>query len=165
MNIWYTIYTSNGSYGGGSWVCAYSFGPMTFECGPNAPQKHVPGNRNHPKARPGTTQKAPKVNLRVPRSKEARKSGLNTAQQLVGVPQYTQKALKWNARRQNRASWNSSHTASTANTDTFPMQEMLPRDPLLYAPVARMTVFELIPSNQIKYKNLYNNYPVVLFSY
>ena len=84
----------NGRYGGGSGVCVYSFGPVTFECGPNASQKHVRGAQNHPKARPGTTQKAPKVNLGVPRSKKAPKSRLNTVQQLIGVPQYSQKALK-----------------------------------------------------------------------
>ena len=68
-----------------------SFGPVTFECGPNAFQKHVRGAQNHPKARPGTTQKAPKVNLSVQKSPQ---SGLRTIQQLFGVPQYTQKALK-----------------------------------------------------------------------
>ena len=88
------LYTSNGRYGGGSGVCEYSFGPMTFECGPSASQKHLRGAQNITNARPGTTQNALKVNLGVPRSKMAPKSRLNTVQQLFGAPQYTQKALK-----------------------------------------------------------------------
>ena len=80
-------YTSNGRYGGGSGVCEYSFGPVTFECGPNASQKQVRGAQNHPKARPETTQKAPKVNSVVPRSKEAGSAAFR-------APHYTQKALK-----------------------------------------------------------------------
>ena len=63
--------TSYGRYGGGSGICESNFGPVTFEFGTNASQKHMRGVQNHPKARPGTTQKAPKVNLGVPRSKEA----------------------------------------------------------------------------------------------
>ena len=81
------LITSNGRYGGGSGVCEYSFGPVTFECGPNASQKQVRGAQNHPKARPETTQKAPKVNSVVPRSKEAGSAAFR-------APHYTQKALK-----------------------------------------------------------------------
>ena len=69
------ISASNGRYGGGSAVCEYSFGPVTFEWGPNASQKQLRGAQNHPKARPGTIQKAAKVNPVVPRSKKAPKVG------------------------------------------------------------------------------------------
>ena len=57
-----------------------------------------------PKRPPKATQKAPKVNLGVPRSKEAPKVGSRRCSSCFGVPLYTQKALKYAACRQNRAS-------------------------------------------------------------
>ena len=107
-------------------------------------------NKSHPKARPETTQKAPKVNLGVPRSKEAPKVGSRRCSSCFGVPLYTQKALKYCACRQNRASRNSKgHTGTQRaqrDTDAFPTHEVLLGAPLLRAPGARMTVVELTPS-------------------
>ena len=114
-------------------------------------------NKSHPKARPETTQKAPKVNLGVPRSKEAPKVGSRRCSSCFGVPLYMQKAQKYCACRQNRASRNSEghrgtqrdteHTEHTEHTDAFPTHEVLLGAPLLRAPGARMTVVELTPSN------------------
>ena len=73
-------------------------------------------NKSHPKARPETTQKAPKVNLGVPRSKEAAKVGSRRCSSCFGVPLYTQKALKYCACRQNRASRNSEGHRGTQST-------------------------------------------------
>ena len=76
----------------GSGVCEHSFGQVTFECGHNASQKQMHGDQNHPKARPETTQKAPKVNLGVPRSKEAPKVGSTRFNSFSGYP-FTRKKL------------------------------------------------------------------------
>ena len=52
--------TSNGRYGGGSGVCEYTFGPVTFECGPKASQKHALEPKATQKHAPGASRRLPK---------------------------------------------------------------------------------------------------------
>ena len=50
----------NGRYGGGSGVCEYTFGPVTFECGPKASQKHALEPKATQKHAPGPPRRLPK---------------------------------------------------------------------------------------------------------
>ena len=100
----------NGRYGGGSGVCEYTFGPVTFECGPKLPRS----TRLSPKPLKSTPRDHPEGSQSQPRGASVQRcpqSELKTVKQLFrGTPLHAN-ALKYCACQQNRASRNSRHTA------------------------------------------------------
>ena len=110
---------------------------------PKATHKHALG--------PGTTQKDPKVNSWVPRSKEVtfgRQSELKTVQHMFrGTSLLARSSTVLRQPTEASLAELIAHSGTQRETDEFPTHQVLLRVAFLHAPGARMTVVELTPTN------------------